>query len=231
MNLKPPTISSNGLSEGGRSLGNHMNVHVGINAKNRKGFLKQLNSAKRFLPKKIWLHVDVSDPEFSSFRSYFDFDTLKKYSSRFNFEAHLMLPDKKIYRYLKKPLKKIWVHVSAVRDWDELIKKAKKLKISVGAAIGIKEEKYKNKIPSDTNAIMVLAVTPGPSGQKFNKKALNMISFLRKKYPRATIFIDGGINLKIAKLLKQKGASEILSTSYIWQSENPLRAYKQLRSI
>ncbi len=207
-----------------------MQIHVGINAKNRNSFLKQLESAKEFLPPKTWLHIDVSDPKFSSIKSYFSATDLKKYSPRFNFEAHLMVPDKKISEYFKKPLKKIFVHISVIKDWALFIKEAKKSKISLGAAIGINEEKYKNKIPKSIKSIMVLAVTPGPSGQKFGKKSLELISFLRKKYPHATISIDGGITPQVAKEVKRAGADVIISTSYIWNSKNPLKAYKELKA-
>jgi pentose-5-phosphate-3-epimerase len=212
-------------------LKNFMKVHVGINSKNKSGFLKQLKLAKEALPRGTWLHVDVSDPRFSKIKSYFNANILKKYSGNFNFEAHLMMPGKKISGYLKKPFKKIFVHMSAVKDWAALIKEVKKSKISLGAVISVNEEKYKNKIPKSIRSIMVLAVTPGPSGQKFGSKALKLISFLRKKYPHAIITVDGGITPKIVERVKQKGVSEIVSTSYIWNSDDPLKAYKELRAI
>ncbi len=208
-----------------------MRVIIGIDEKNRKNFIERLKSARNIFPKNTWFHMDVTDSTFSSFRPYFDIGIIKKYSSRFNFEAHLMVCGKKTIANIKKPLKKVWIHVSAVKNWDALLKEAKNKKISVGVAVDINEEKFIGKIPKDIKSIMVLAVTPGRSGQKFNKRALKLISFLRKKYSHATIMVDGGMNPITAKLSKQKGAGEILSTSYIWRNKNPKEAYEKLKAI
>ena len=208
-----------------------MQVHVGINAKDRKGFLKQLDSADKFLPPKTWLHVDISDSSFSSFKSYVNIGDLKKHAPRFNFEAHLMIPEKKIYSCIKSPFKKIWVHASVIKNWERLIKASGKNKISFGAVIGLNDRDVIPNIPHSVGSLMVLAVPPGPSGQKFNKKALKLIYFLRKKLPRATIIVDGGVNGKVARDVKRAGATGVLSTSYIWNSNNPLITYKELKSI
>lgn len=208
-----------------------MRVVIGIDEKNRKDFIERLKSARNIFPRNTWFHMDVADLTFSSFRPYFDISTIKKYSSRFNFEAHLMVSGKKNTAYLKRPLKKIWVHVSTVKNWGSLLKEAKNKKISVGAAVDINEKKFIEKIPKNIKSIMVLAVVPGRSGQKFNRKALKLVSFLRKKYPHATIMVDGGMNPITAKLSKHKGADEILSTSYIWNDKNPKEAYCKLKAI
>jgi ribulose-phosphate 3-epimerase len=210
-----------------------MKTHVGINAKNKKGFIAQLSRAKKFLPKGTWLHIDVSDPEFSKIKSYFNPALLKKYSGYFNFEAHLMVPYKKIFskKYLAKPVKKIWIHVSQAQNWNAIKKAAAKRNIKAGIAIGIGEKNYLSKIPKPSGSILVLAVNPGPSGQKFGSKAVQLVDFLRKKYPHATISIDGGINPQIARKVKKAGADVIVSTSYIWNSRNPKEAYKKLSGI
>jgi len=208
-----------------------METHVGINTRNRKELTAQLWQARKTFSRKTWLHVDISDPKFSKIKSYFNIAVLKRYSPFFNFEAHLMVPYKKIGMFLSKPLKKVWVHVSIVKNWDKIIKEAKKYEIEVGVAIGINEGKHTLPIPPKVNSILVLAVTPGPSGQKFSDKSLKLISFLRKKYPHATISVDGGINLQTAKKSKMAGARIAISTSYIWRSKNPADALKKLISI
>jgi len=210
-----------------------METHIGINARNRKELTAQLWQARKTFPQKTWLHVDVSDPKFSKIKSYFNAAVLKKYSPYFNFEAHLMMPYKKIFSggYLAKPLKKIWIHISETKNWNTIKKAADERNIEVGIAIGIGEKKYVPKIPKNSSSILVLAVTPGPSGQKFGPKAVKLVSFLRKKYPRATISVDGGINPQTAKKSKIAGAKVAISTSYIWRSKNPADAFKKFISI
>ena len=208
-----------------------MTVSVGINAKNKKDFIAQLLRARKNLPKGTSLHIDVSDRGFSNIKSYFDVGELKKYSGYFKFEAHLMVPRESLFKYFKKPLKKAWVHISEIKNWESILAKAKKSKISLGVAIGINELKYKDGIPKNIGSILVLAVKPGPSGQKFGKKSLNLISFLSKKYPYAKIYVDGGITLKTAERVKGLGVRNVVSTSYIWGAKNPANQYRILRKI
>jgi len=206
-------------------------VLVAINAKDKNDFLNQLKASREIFLPKTKFHIDVSDGKFSQTKSYFDFGVLKKYHPYFNFEAHLMTEAQTIKKYLKKPLKKIWVHISAVRDWSSLMKVARIKKISMGVVLGVGEEKYKNKIPSDIKSILVLAVNPGPAGQKFNSKTFKLIDFLRKNYPHAKISVDGGINRQIAEKLKKYQVDSVVSFSYIWKSKNPLKAYQELVKI
>lgn len=210
-----------------------MKTHVGINAKNKKDFTDQLSRAKKFLPKGTWLHVDVSDPGFSKIKSYFNPALLNKYSGYFNFETHLMVPYKKIFskKYLAKPVRKIWIHVSEIKNWNTIKKAAAKRNIKAGIAIGIGEKKYLSKIPKNPGLILVLAVNPGPSGQKFGSKAVQLVDFLRKKYLHATIAIDGGINPQTAGRSKRAGAEIAVSTSYIWNSDNPKKSFLALKKI
>jgi ribulose-phosphate 3-epimerase len=77
----------------------------------------------------------------------------------------------------------------------------------------------------------VLAVQPGPSGQPFLSSVLEKIRFLREEHPDATIEVDGGINLETAKLVKEFGADTIVSSSYIFNSPDPKRAYQELSAV
>jgi pentose-5-phosphate-3-epimerase len=208
-----------------------MRVYAGINAKDRKDFIWQLKRARKTLPKNSWLHIDISDPSFSSIKSYFDLKILKRYSSWFNFEAHLMVPEEKILGLIKSPLKRVWIHSSIVKDWDIILKKSKVTKIQIGAVVEINQPKRSINIPLQVKSILVLAVVAGPSGQKFRLSALKLISFLRKKYPHAKIIVDGGVNQKVAKKLADLKVDGVVSTSYIWSSQNPKKAYEILKSF
>lgn len=71
----------------------------------------------------------------------------------------------------------------------------------------------------DIDEIMVMGVSPGAAGQKFNMNVLNKISVLagtRKKYGlRFTISVDGGINPETARLCWAAGADLLVSGSYL----------------
>ena len=71
----------------------------------------------------------------------------------------------------------------------------------------------------DLDEVMVMAVTPGASGQDFSPACLHKISMLaatRKKYGlKFKISVDGGINDKNAQLCWDAGADYLVSGSYL----------------
>ncbi len=210
-----------------------MKVAVGINAKNKNDFLNQLEKAKIFLPQNAALHIDISQKRFSSINSFFDFKILKKYSRYFKLEGHLMVPKNKILdkKWFSSPLDVLFIHSSVCPDWEKILKSAKQHKKEIGVVFDFDQKEGDIIVPKGIKKILLLSVIPGKSGQKFNSSAFHAIDFLRKKYPHAIISVDGGINLKIAKKLKNKKINNVVSTSYIWENKNPTKAYKKLISV
>lgn len=88
----------------------------------------------------------------------------------------------------------------------------------------------------DIDEIMVMGVSPGAAGQKFNTNVLNKISILagtRKKYGlKFTISVDGGINPETARLCWAAGADLLVSGSYLEHAPDfPLAVMSLLPSI
>lgn len=209
-----------------------MIIHIGINTKTKKEFVKFLKRANSLFPKGTWLHFDISDSGFSSIKSFFDGGLANKYSKQFKTEAHLMSPWKKIDGYFNKTtLKRYFIQYSQVKDWDYLKHIAKSKKIEIGIVCGISDKIKDLNIPSWIKIIMVLAVIPGPSKQNFDIKAYSLIKSLKRKYPQKKIIIDGGINIDILNTLKKYGINEAISTSYIWESKNPADTLKKLQAV
>ncbi|MFA6135949.1 MAG: hypothetical protein WC705_01140 [Candidatus Paceibacterota bacterium] len=210
-----------------------MRTIVDINCKDKKCFEDKLKIAKTFLPKNSPIHIDVSDGKFSKTKSFVDFKLIKKYSGYFKFQAHLMVSRKNALnnKWFKSPFSMLLFHQEVVSDWSKLVLKAKQNKKQIGAVVDFSDNPKLIVIPKSIKWIMVLAVKPGPSGQKFNKKAINLIKFLRKRYPRATISIDGGVIPQVVKKVKGLGVRVVVSSSYIWNAKNSKESYKKLSSI
>ena len=90
------------------------------------------------------------------------------------------------------------------------------------------------KVLREVDEIMIMAVNPGASGQKFNPSVLNKISLLaaaRKKYGYTfAISVDGGINPETAQLCWQAGADMLVSGSYLAKaSDFPLAVQSLMR--
>ena len=81
-------------------------------------------------------------------------------------------------------------------------------------------EKYLNQI----DLILIMSVEPGFGGQKFMPEVLDKVKRLRKiiseKNLNIDIEIDGGINFKNSKQVKNAGANILVSGSTIFNENN-----------
>lgn len=73
-----------------------------------------------------------------------------------------------------------------------------------------------------------LAVHPGLSGQKFLPRTLERITWLRRRKPDAIIEVDGGVTPETAALARRAGADMLVAGSYVFDSSNPAKAYREL---
>lgn len=147
------------------------------------------------------------------------------------FEVHLMVanPEEVMESWLKAGAERVIVHIEAMSDPHRILETVKRTGGEVMLAInpGTSTEMlapYLNSFP----AFQVLAVPPGPSGQKFDESVLEKIKFLREKAPNAIIEVDGGINPETAKLAKEAGANILVSGAYVMGSPDPKGAYEEL---
>ncbi|MCX7616043.1 MAG: hypothetical protein N2Z68_01485 [Patescibacteria group bacterium] len=210
-----------------------MKVFPVINCSTKGCFEKRLSLAKSFLPKNSWVSVDISQKPFARSHSFFDFKILRKYSDYFKFEGDLMINKEEIYNlgWFHSPFKRLLFYWRQVEDWNFLKKAARKHKKILGVVVEADYFSSRFSLPQGVRFIQVLAVSPGPSAQKFSPQALKIIKFLRKKYPYATISVDGGINPEVAQKVKKAGANIVVSSSYIWKSKNPQGRFWELKKI
>lgn len=162
-----------------------------------------------------------------------------------NIEVHLMVenPEKVIEDWVKTGAKRVIVHLEAVNmgksDLQKLrnIREVGLLKIEIGLAIN-PDTPVENLIPFISplpfcervrgKFVQILAVNPGLAGQKFDRRVLEKIKFLKKHFLDVIIEVDGGINPETAKLVKEAGADIIASSTYIFGNPNPQKAYHEL---
>jgi ribulose-phosphate 3-epimerase len=77
----------------------------------------------------------------------------------------------------------------------------------------------------------LLAVYPGPAGQKFLWPVLDKIKLLKKLKPEAIIEVDGGINFEVAKKCKEAGADILVSGTYIFSSNSVKEGIENLEGV
>lgn len=211
-----------------------MQVIPSINAQDFEEAKDLISKAAEFLPPAGgWIHIDIGDGVFTpntTWGSPSEFKSLNSLKS-FKTEVHLMIesPDAAVLPWLEVGVKRIIIHVESIEDPDSLMEICKTFGGELGLAISpdtdIKElNVYFNKV----KFYQILAVTPGLAGQKFNQSVLEKIKFLRAAASDAIIEVDGGINPKTAKLVKKAGANIVVSSNYIWNSDDSKKAYDEL---
>lgn len=88
-------------------------------------------------------------------------------------------------------------------------------------------------IVADVDMVLLMSVNPGFGGQKFIPSVIDKIKELRelaiKKNPNLLIEVDGGVNDKNAKLLKESGADILVAGSFVFKSNDYKKAIESLR--
>ena len=154
-------------------------------------------------------------------------------------DVHLMVnePYKEIEKYYKAGAQIITVHYEAFKNKDKLIKTLKKIRSKkILSGLAINPDTDVTEIMSYlayADLVLVMAVYPGQSGQKFMESTMIKVKKLKqiKDDYGANYYIevDGGVTPEISKRLKVYGADIVVSGSYVYNAENRTKAIDDLR--
>lgn len=134
--------------------------------------------------------------------------------------------------WLKAGANRLIVPFQKVGEFGEITKLANKHKAEVmlsfdpNVSIGEVEKHIE-----EAEYIQLLAVHPGPSGQKFSEETLDKIEFLRGLSRGVKIEVDGGINPETGCRAMDAGADILVSGSYIFESDDPKAAFEELNTL
>ncbi len=182
------------------------------------------------------LHLDVTDGSFATHQTWADPMQWVKLKSPFGLEVHLMVehPEEYVDNWLAAGARRLIVHAESLtpQSMHEILSAAARYHVEV--MLSSKPESISEELPPYFRyftAFQVLAVQPGPAGQEFLPFVTEKILFLREALPDATIEVDGGMNLETALRVKEVGADTIVSSSYIFNADDPKKAYEELCAI
>lgn len=173
-----------------------------------------------------YLHLDVMDGNFVPNISFGApvISSIRKHSNLV-FDVHLMVenPDRFIKDIVDAGADVITVHAEATKHLNrtiQLIKSyGKKVGIALNPSTPLDVIKYDLK---DIDMVLIMTVNPGFGGQAFIERMLQKIRDLRSIDPNIDIQVDGGINDKTSKLVKEAGANILVAGSYLFKGD-----YKQ----
>ena len=168
-----------------------------------------------------YLHLDVMDGNFVPNISFGApvISSIRKHSNLV-FDVHLMVenPDRFIKDMVDAGADVITIHAEATKHLNRTIQLIKSYGKKVGVALNpstpLDVIKYDLK---DIDMVLIMTVNPGFGGQAFIEGMLQKIRDLRSIDPNIDIQVDGGINNKTSKLVKEAGANILVAGSYLFK--------------
>ncbi len=171
------------------------------------------------------IHIDVMDGHFVPNLTFGPpvIQSLRKHT-KLPFDVHLMVnnPENLLEGYAKAGADIITIHPESTTHTDRVIEQIKALDIKAGIALlPTTSQNILEYILDKIDLILVMSVNPGFGGQKFMHTQLEKIQELAKltKGKDIILQVDGGINQETARLATDKGATSLVSGSYIFKGD------------
>lgn len=207
------------------------NIIPVINPKNLEDLKKKVKILKNF---KETVQIDLSDGKFASWKNYTNISKIKDQKIPFPFEIHCMFndPEKILIDLIYLKPKTIILHLEAIKDFNFCLNLCKENDIELALAICPKT-KVETLFPylKNLKTVLLLSVNPGISGQKIQLDVLEKALILKKKSPKISIELDGGVNEKNIKDLLRSGIHSFAIGSAIFNAKKPLLAIEQLNTL
>jgi ribulose-phosphate 3-epimerase len=202
-----------------------------ILAKDERAFIEKIERVRAL---GLMLHIDVMDGEFVPEKTWAPPERMREILGDTPFEAHLMVaaPEHLVPVWLAAGATRVIFHAEATTRESLICRintdECKKL------AIAINPDTPVSRITDDLLAtfrqVMVMDVTPGRSGQKFQKIALEKIKALRELKPDLLIAVDGGVKSDNAAALIEAGADVLVIGSALTDAPDPSLALLKFRT-
>jgi len=178
-------------------------------------------------------HIDIIDGKFVNNKTFLDPKPFKKYSGLLFLELHMMVidPVELVEQWAAAGFRRFLGHVEHMSSQKEFVEEAKKYG-EAGLSLDGPTHIAQIKIPFEQlDSILVYTSNRvGFSGPPLMDDRLDKVRHLRK-LTNIQIEVDGGINDRTLLRAKEAGVTRFVSTSFIWQSQNPSEQYKKLIEV
>ena len=147
-------------------------------------------------------------------------------------DCHLMVdnPEKHFAQFAAAGGDSVTFHFEAVDDVSATIRAARAHELQVGVAFN-PETKPEDvaAVAGEADLVLCMAIHPGYSGQPFLEETYDRVKALRELLPEGIpIQVDGGVNDRNIRALRDRGATLFVAASAIFGREDLPRAYRQL---
>ena len=184
-----------------------------------------------------WLHVDMMDGAFVPNISigFPVVDRLREICKK-KLDVHYMVehPENYIERTAKAGASIMTIHQEACVHLHRTICEIKKAGMKAGVALNPSTPVCMlEDIIGDIDMVLLMSVNPGFGGQKFIENTIAKTRRTRQLIEQACanvlIEVDGGVNAETAPRLVEAGVDVLVSGSYVFKSDDPLKTIHDLR--
>lgn len=188
------------------------------------------------------VHLDILDGIFTStqktisgYEEVLALDTRPNGSSgraKLQFDVHLMVahPQELMAQWFKTKVDRIFIQAEAQGDIKELLLEIKcqgrKAGLSLNPETSV--DTITECLPM-LDYVQFMTIHPGAYGRPFLADTVDKILNFHDLYPDITIAVDGGMNPQTARLVRNAGASIIISGSYVEKSSDMVKAIAELK--
>lgn len=186
-----------------------------------------------------WIHCDVMDGQFVPNLTFGPLivDAANKIT-QLPIDVHLMIitPDNLIEDFINAGADCITVHQETVVHLNRTLAKIKDLNCKAGVAINpATPVSCLENVLELIDLVLIMSVNPGYGSQSFIENSLKKIDDLSKlKINNGYNFlieVDGGINSKTIKKIKDAGCEVFVAGSSIFNSDNITAAASELKNL
>jgi ribulose-phosphate 3-epimerase len=178
------------------------------------------------------VQIDCADGQFVRHRTLGP-NALVRLKPSGSVELHLMVREP--HRWLPAAIaikaRRIAFHVESVPDPRPLIAALRVHRISPVAAANPRTPISRlTALIQMVDGLLLLGVSPGPSGGRFHPATLRRVRTLRRLFPRTEIGVDGGLSVRNISAVAAAGASRLVVGSSIFNTKHPLASFRELRA-
>lgn len=184
-----------------------------------------------------WVHIDVMDGCFVPNLTFGApvVKTVRKVTKMF-FDCHLMVndPEKYIADFKAAGADQIVVHAEATKHLHRCVQQihAEGMKAGVALNPGTSLTAIEEILPY-VDMVLLMSVNPGFGGQSFidiTSKIRRLRAMIDAAGLNVDIQVDGGINDKTSKLVREAGANVLVAGSYVYGADDVAAAIANLKA-
>ncbi len=185
-----------------------------------------------------WYHIDIADNIFAKGPDTLKdhFDLIRKLTTK-PLDVHLMAEHPRRWLDVFRDADAITFHLESKECPYKTIEHIQSTGKKAGIAL-LPQTPVTEILPyiDKTDIVLLLAVTPGKCGQKFDENILRKIKEIDNMTKDITIEVDGGINKEIAGMIiktsdgKHKNRLAMVSGSAIFNAKQPDDVIRDLKS-